>query len=136
MIVGEAKRGVLIELGARELVLPRSRYGAGADRIEAAGYGEPLTVEVVAAPDQPGGIALTRVGIERAVRQPRRIEGALQREGTGFRLAPVDGSPAFAVLVLDHLDPSSLVGITRPWEVGAPYRDLRLIAPASDADLA
>lgn len=129
MVVGEAKKGVLVELGAAELLLARSRYGASVDQIEQGGFGAPLTVEVVAAPDHPGGSALTRVGIDRSFRQPRRIEGALRRQGSGFVLVPADGSAAFAVVVLDRLDPDALVGASRSWSVGAPHRDLRLVSP-------
>jgi hypothetical protein len=131
MVVGEAKRGVLVELGTAELLLARSRWGAAADQIEAAGYGDALTVEVIAAPDQPGGTALTRVGIERSFRQPRAIDGVLHRRGNGFELRPVDGSEPFAVLVLDRLDPDALAGGERTWSVGAAHRGVRLLAPAT-----
>jgi hypothetical protein len=130
MIVGQAKKGVLVELGAIELLLPRSRYGAAADRIEEAGYGEALTVEVVAGPDGSGP-GLTRVAIERSFRQPRSIDGVLRRQGSGFLLAPDDGGDAIAVLVLDRLDSDALVGTSTTWSVGAPYRGVRLVAPAS-----
>jgi hypothetical protein len=130
MVVGEAKKGVVIELGSTELLLARARWGAASDRIEEAGYGDALTVEVAAAPDQPGGTALTRVGIERSIRQPRVIDGSLHRKGSGFELRPADGSTPFAAVVLDRLDPDSLTGRERAWSVGAPHRDLRLIEPA------
>ena len=129
MIVGQAKRGVMVELGSTEILLARPKYGAASDRIEESGYGDPLTVEVVAAPDQPGGTGLTRVGIERSFRQPRTIDGQLRREGAGFALVPADGSTPFAVLVLDRLDPDGLVGVPRAWSVGAPYRGIRLAHP-------
>jgi len=129
MVVGEAKKGVLVELGSIELLLPRPRYGAAADQIEAAGYGAALTVEVVAASDG-SGVALTRVPIERSLRQPRAVDGTLQRSGTGFLLVPSDGSPSFAALVLDRLAPDDLVGTERRWLVGAPHRGLRLVEPA------
>jgi hypothetical protein len=132
LFVGEAKRGVLVELGTKELLLPRSRFGAAADRIEGAGYGDALTVEVVAAPDQPGGVALTRVGIERSIRQPRTMEGVLRRQGAGFELRPSDGSPPFAAVVLDHVDPGHLLGADRSWWVGAPHRGVRLLLTPGD----
>lgn len=134
MVVGEAKKGVLIELGSTEMLLARNRWGAASDRIEAAGYGDALTVEVIAAPDQPAGTALTRVGIERSFRQPRTIDGALHRQGGGFELRPADGSAAFAALVRDRLDPDSLVGEERSWAVGARHRDVRLIEPVGGPD--
>lgn len=119
----------MVELGSSELLLARSRYGAAADRIEAAGYGDALTVEVIAG--GPGdGPALTRVGIERSLRQPRTISGRLRREGGGFVLVPDDGPPAFAVSVLDRRDPDGLAGPTRDWSVGAPYRGVRFVEPA------
>jgi hypothetical protein len=132
MVVGTAKRGVQVEVGATERVLARTRYGAAAGRIDSMGYGDALTLEVVADPDQPGGVALSRVGIERSIRQAREIDGVLARSGTGFELRPADGSAAFAVVVLDVLDPGSLLGGEQRWSVGAPYRGLRLIEP-SDA---
>ncbi|MCU1369079.1 MAG: hypothetical protein JWO77_273 [Ilumatobacteraceae bacterium] len=134
MFVGTAKKGVLVELGTTELLLARSRFGAASDRIEAAGYGDALTVEVVEAPDAPGGTALSRVGIERSIRQSRVIHGALHRKGSGFELRPADGSAPFAALVLDRLDPDALVGTDRPWSVGAPYRDIRMIEPADASE--
>ncbi|MGN6693070.1 MAG: hypothetical protein ACTHN0_02750 [Aquihabitans sp.] len=130
MVVGEAKKGVLVELGSHELLLPRSRYGAAGDRIEEAGYGTPLTVEVVAGPGGDG-VGLSRVSIERSFRQPRLMEGTLRRAGSGFVLAPGEGAQPFAVLVLDRLAPDELVGTERPWLVGAPYRDLRMVEPGS-----
>jgi hypothetical protein len=129
MVVGEAKKGVLVELGSIELLLPRSRFGTSGDRLVEAGYGAAVTAEVVATPE--GGTALTRVGIDKSVRQPRPIEGVLRRQGSGLELVPLDGSAAFAVLVLDRLDPDALVGPPRTWEVGAPYRGIRLIAPVA-----
>jgi hypothetical protein len=127
MVVGEAKKGVLVELGAAELLLPRSRFGASGDQLADAGYGTPVTVEVVATPE--GGTALTRVPIDRSVRQPRSIDGTMRRAGPGFVLAPSDDSPAFAVLVLDRLALDELAGTERSWRVGAPHRGLRLIEP-------
>lgn len=129
MVVGEAKKGVLVELGAVELLLPRSRFGAATDQIADAGYGTALTVEVVTDAGPGSGTTLSRVGIERSTRQPRPIDGALRRKGTGFELVPADGAPAFAVLVLDRLDPDALVGPVRSWSVGAPHRGLRLVEP-------
>lgn len=128
-IVGQTAKGVLVELGSSELLLARSRYGAAADRIEESGYGDALTVEVVAG--GPGdGPGLSRVGIERSLRQPRSIAGKLRREGGGFVLVPGDGSPAFAVSVLDLRDPDGLVGRSLEWSVGAPYRGVRFVEPA------
>ena len=129
MVVGQAKKGVLVELGSQELLLPRSRYGAAATQIEEAGYGLPLTVEVVDGSGPEAPLGLSRVAIERSIRQPREIDGELHQAGRGFHLAPVDGSAAFAVLVLDRLDPEALVGHPRAWSVGAPYRAVRLISP-------
>lgn len=129
MVVGEAKKGVLVELGSTELLLARSRWGAASDRIAEAGYGDALTVEVVADPGGEG-TALDRVGIERSIRQPRAIDGTLRRQGSGFELCPADGSTAFAVIVLDRLQPDSLVGDERSWSVGAPHRAIRLVEPA------
>jgi hypothetical protein len=132
MIVGQAKRGVLVELGASELLLPRSRFGAAGDRIEEATYGEPLTVEVVAEPGRPDATGLSRVGIERSVRQPRAIEGRLRRQGAGFELVPADGSEPFVVVLLDRADPEAVLGVERSWAVGAPYRDRRFVLPEVD----
>jgi hypothetical protein len=131
-IVGEAKRGVLVELGASELVLPRSRYGAASDRIEGASYGDALTVEVVADPSGPGGVGLSRVGIERSIRQPRAIDGRLRRQGAGFELVPSDGGDPFAVVLLDRAEPEAVAGAEATWSVGAPYRDRRFVV--ADAD--
>jgi hypothetical protein len=125
MIVGQAKKGVMVELGSSEILLPRTKYGAAADRIEEAMYGDALTVEVVADQSGPSGIGLTRVGIERSLRQPRSIDGRLERSGSGFRLVPSDGSDPFAVVVLDQADPDALVGTNLAWHVGAPHRDQR-----------
>lgn len=130
MVVGEAKKGVRIELGSTELLLPRSRWGAASDRIAEATYGTAVTVEIIEAPDQAGGTALSRVALDRSIRQPRRMDGQLRRRGSGFELVPADGSSAFRALVLDRLDPDSLVGGPRSWLVGALYRDLRLVEPA------
>lgn len=129
MVVGHVKKGVVVELGSTELVLARSRVGTSVDRIEGSSYGDAFTVEVAADPERRGGLALTRVGIDRSLRQPRPIEGRLRREGAGFMLAPADGSPAFAAFVLDRLDPDSFDGVSTAWLVGAPYRDLRFVQP-------
>lgn len=129
MVVGEAKKGVLVELGSVELLLPRSRFGTSGDLLGEAGYGTAVTVEVVATPE--GGTALTRVGIDKSIRQPRTIVGTLRRSGAGFDLVPADGAERFAVVVLDRLTPDDLVGTERPWLVGAPHRDLRLIEPTT-----
>lgn len=126
MIVGQAKKGVMVELGSVEVLLPRSRYGAASDRIEEAGFGDALTVEVVADAG-PGGIGLTRIGIERSLRQPRPIPGALRRQGRGLALVPDDGTGAFAVVVLDRADPDSLTGAVRTWLVGAAHRGVRFV---------
>lgn len=130
MVVGTAKRGVQVEVGSTERILARTRYGAAAGRIDAMGYGDALTVEVVAASDQPGGLALSRIGVERSIRQAREIVGVLARQGSGLELRPSDGSIAFAVVVLDLLDPTALLGGERRWAVGAPYRGVRLIEPS------
>jgi hypothetical protein len=127
IIVGEAKRGVLVELGTVELLLPTARFGAAKDRIEAAGYGDALTVEVVVDASQPGGVGLGRTGIERSIRQPRAIGGRLRRQGAGVELVPSDGSEPFAVVVLDQLAVEALVGPERSWWVGAPYRGHRFV---------
>lgn len=129
MIVGEAKKGVLVELGSSELVLPRSRYGTAADRIIESGYGDALTVEVVDAPGGAGGRTLDRVAIERSIRQPRPITGTLRRRGSGFLLEPADGADAFAVFVLDRFEPDALASTERRWLVGAPHRGIRFIEP-------
>lgn len=125
MIVGQAKKGVTVELGSTELVLPRAKYGASADRIEGSMYGDALTVEVVADQSGPNGIGITRVGIERSMRQPRPIDGRLERSGDGFRVVPADGSDPFAVVVVDQADPDALVGADATWHVGAPHRGQR-----------
>ena len=127
MVVGEAKKGVLVELGSVELLLPRSRFGTSDDLLGDAGYGSAVTVEVVATPE--GGTALTRVGIDKSIRQPRVIVGTLRRSGAGFDLLPADGAERFAVVVLDRLAPDDLVGTERSWLVGAPHRGIRLIEP-------
>lgn len=127
MVVGQAKKGVLVELRGTELLLGRARYGAAAGRIEEAMYGDGLTVEVVADPGAPGGTALSRVGIERSVRQPRRMEGTLVRDGSSFTLVPSDGAPPFPVEVLDDREPARLLGRASWWAVGAPYRDRRFV---------
>jgi hypothetical protein len=132
VVLGEAKRGVLVELGAVELVLPRSRYGAAADRIEGASYGAALTVEVVADPSGPGGVGLSRVGIERSVRQPRAIDGRLRRQGAGIELVPADGGDPFEVVLLDRAEPEVAAGAEGTWSVGAPYRGRRFVVADLD----
>ena len=127
MVVAQAKKGVLVELGGTELLLARARYGAAADRIEALGYGDALTVEVVADPGQSGGAGLSRVAIERSVRQPRQIEGELRRRGFDLLLAPSDGSPPYPVVVLDRAEVEDLVGTVGRWFVGAPHRGVRFV---------
>ncbi|WP_421120155.1 hypothetical protein ACE2AJ_02080 [Aquihabitans daechungensis] len=129
MIVGQAKKGVMVELGSTEILLPRAKYGAAADRIEESMYGDALTVEVVA-DQQSGGVGLTRVGIERSLRQPREIAGRLRREGAGFVLVPDDGSGPIDVVVLDRTDVDDLVGDRTSWMVGATYRDRRFVVPS------
>lgn len=126
-LVGQVKKGALVELGELELVLPRSRFGAAADLIDAASYGDPLTVEVVAEPSHKPPIGLTRLGIERSVRQPRGIDGRIERVGQRFVLHPDDRSPAFDVVVLDHPSPEVLHGASGRWQVGAPHRGCRLV---------
>lgn len=126
-VVGQAKRGVMVELGSTEVLLPRARYGAGADRLEGAGYGDAVTVEVVADPSSPGGSGLSRVGIERSLRQPRPIEGTLRRKGLAFELIPADGSAGFDVVLLDRFQAEGLVGRVATWSVGAPHRGVRFV---------
>ena len=130
-IVGQAKRGVMVDIGSIEIVLPRSKFGAAADRIEGSGYGDALTVEVVADPSGPGGVGLTRVGIERSLRQPRPIDGRLERRGSGCVLTPSDGSPSFPVVVLDRSDLDAIAGGAATWLVGAPHRNVRFVTHAA-----
>lgn len=127
MITSQAKRGVVVEVGSRELLLPRSRFGPAVDRIEACGYGDPLTVEVVADPGLKDGVGLTRLGIERSIRQPRAIEGTIDRDGRGFALRPADGSASFPVVLLDRFEVDHLLGAEATWLVGAPHRDRRFV---------
>ena len=119
----------MVELGATEVLLARSRFGAAADQIEAAGYGDPLTVEVVADAASPGGIALSRVGIERSLRQPRAMGGRLARDGAAFTLVPLDGAPPLVVFPLDRLASAPLDPAVDRWLVGAVYRDRRFVLP-------
>lgn len=135
MVVGQAKRGVLVELGSTEVLLPRARYGAAGDRIEELGYGDPLTVEVVADPSQPGGTSLSRVAIERSVRQPRPVDGELRRSDAGVVVVPADGSVPIPVVLLDRstIDVGLLVGTVDRWWVGAPHRDVRFVVLDDDA---
>ncbi|QXC61919.1 hypothetical protein KSP35_03590 [Aquihabitans sp. G128] len=116
-----------VELGGAELLLARSRWGAAADQIEAMGYGDALTVEVVA--DPGGGTGLSRVAIERSVRQPRAIEGELRRAGPDLELVPADGSPPFTVVLLDRfaVEAEALAGRSGSWAVGAPHRAVRFV---------
>lgn len=127
LVVGHARRGVVVELGDDEVLLPRTRYGTAADHIEGVGYGDVLTVEVVADPGRPGGIGLSRIGIERSLRQPRTIAGIVRRRDAGLELAASDGAAPFAVVILDHQDVEGIVATTRRWLVGASYRDLRFL---------
>lgn len=127
IVVSQAKRGVVVELGAREMLLPRTRYGTAADHIEGVGYGDALTVEVVADPGRPGGIGLSRIGIERSLRQPRAIEGIVRRCGAVLELAASDGVAPVAVVIVDQQDVEGLLGTTRRWLVGSSFRDLRFL---------
>lgn len=127
IVVGQAKRGVQVEVDGIELLLPRPRYGAAADRIEGASYGTPLTVEVVAEPTAPGGIGLSRIGIERSVRQPRALPGQIRRRGAGFELVPEGEAEPFVVILLDRADPEAFEGRAGTWMVGAPHRGLRMV---------
>lgn len=130
-VVGQVRKGVLVEVGGTELLLPRSRWGVAADLLADAMYGQAVTVEVVAgAPGQPVGI--TRVGVERSLRQPRLMEGTFHL-ADGGRFEPADGSARFAARLLDQLDPSAGAGAAAgpaAWLVGAPFLGIRLIAPA------
>ena len=141
IVVGQAKKGVLVELGSTELLLPRSKYGSAGDWIEDAGYGAAVTVEVVADPGTAGGTGLTRVGIERSLRQPRPIDGRIERAGGGWRLVPADGTAAFPVVLLDHLDPDGLARTTTRWArrrrlprfpLRPPRKLSRQVRPAAD----
>ena len=129
MVVGQGKKGVLVELGGAELPMARSRYGAAADRIEALGYGDALTVEVVA--DAGGGTGLCRVAIERSVRQPREIEGVLRRRGADVELVPADGSSPFVVVLLDRVASAAELDRAGTWLVGAPHRGVRFVLSCS-----
>lgn len=136
MVVAEAKRGVLVEVKGVELLLPRSRFGAAADRIAEASYGTPLTVEVVAESGPDGGVGLSRTAIERSVRQPRPIAGHLRRSGSGVELVPTDGGEPLAVVLLDQPPGEALPGGARPFAVGAPYRGLRFVVLEAPGALA
>ena len=130
MVVGTARKGVLVEVGAVELLLPRSRWGAAVDRLEGAGYGMAVTLEVVAGADGTQ-VTLSRLGVERSIRQPRTIDGRF-RALDGGRFEPADGSAPFAARILDQLEGGigPLDGREGTWEVGAPLLGVRLIAPA------
>lgn len=132
MVVASARKGVVVEVGGVELLLPRARWGAAVDRLDDAGYGMAVTLEVVgAAPGSPP--VLSRIGVERSIRQPRTIEGCYRAAGGG-RFEPADGSTPFSAHVLDRLDGdvAALEGQARRWEVGAPLLGVRLIAPVDE----
>lgn len=132
IVVAQARKGVLVEVGGRELLLARTRWGAAADDLADASYGHPITVEVVAAGGGAGGaaggsLALTRIGVERSLRQPRTIEATFQLTDGGV-LVPLDGSDRFAARLLDEVDPGRFDGRQGSWAVGAPLLGVRLIA--------
>lgn len=129
-LVGHTRKGVMIELGATEALLPRARYGAAADRLEDAMFGEAVTVEVVADHGHPSGIGLSRIPIERSLRQPRSIDGRLVRSGAGLELVPADGSSSFAVVVVDRHQTEELADTDGTWLVGAPHGGCRLVLDA------
>ena len=124
----------MVELGATEVLLARSRFGAAADQIEGAGYGDPLTVEVVADATSPGAIGLSRVGIERSLRQPRSMSGRLARDGAAFTLVSLDGVPPLVVFPLDRFTSEPLDPSVDRWLVGAVYRDRRFVLPDGSPD--
>lgn len=131
-VVGQARKGVMVQVRGAELLLPRSRWGAATDRLEDAMYGDAVTVEVVAGGgDGPAG--LSRVAIERSVRQPRAIDGRLQVAGAACTLEPADGSTAFAVHLLDVSDPSRFHDRIGTWLVGAPLLGVRFVTPEGGA---
>ncbi len=129
MVVGQARKGVLLEVAGSEILLARSRWGAAADLLADAMYGQAVTVEVVAgAPGQP--VSLTRVGIERSLRQPRLIEGRFRLTDGGV-FEPADGTAPFAARILDQLDASPFDARAGVWSVGAPLLGVRLVEPAA-----
>lgn len=131
-VVGQARKGVIVQVGGAELLLPRSRWGAAVDRLEEAMFGDAVTVEVVAAAGGDGPAGLTRVAIERSVRQPRAIDGRLRVAGAACTLEPVDGSSPFAVHLLDVVDLVRFHDRSGTWLVGAPLLGVRLVTPEGD----
>ncbi len=127
MFVGEVKRGVTIEIGSIEAFLPKSRFGA-ADRLDEAMYGDPLTVEVVT--NDAGRIELSRVAIDRSMRQPRERVGSIERRDGGVVLVPADGGDTLPVIVLDRTDITALERTSRSWLVGAPLKGHQFVLPA------
>lgn len=128
VVIGQAKRGVSLDLGGVDVVLERVRYGA-ASWIDDATYGTPLTVEVVEGRMGAVGPAVSRVGVERALRQPRSIAGTLGRSGGAWALVPSDGAAALPALVIDRLHLDDLDGRSGTWSVGAVHRGVRLVLP-------
>lgn len=131
-VVGQARKGVTVQVGGAELLLPRSRWGAAVDRLEDAMYGDAVTVEVVAAGGGDGPAGLSRVAIERSVRQPRAIEGRMRVSATACTLEPAGGSSPFAVHLLDVVDPARFHDRTGTWLVGAPLLGVRFVVPDGD----
>ncbi|WP_426572805.1 hypothetical protein [Aquihabitans sp. McL0605] len=127
MVVGLVKRGVTVELGSAEGQLDRSRYGA-ADQLDEAVYGDALTVEVIS--NEGGQIGLSRVAIDRSLRQPRPRSGRLEHRDGGLVLVPADGAEPFPVVVLDCRDPSALERQDRTWLVGAPVKGRQFVLAA------
>lgn len=132
-VVGQARKGITVQVGGAELLLPRSRWGAAVDRLEGAMYGDAVTVEVVAG-GGGGPAGLSRVAIERSIRQPRAFEGRMRVAGAACTLEPVDGSAPFAVHLLDVSDPTPFHGRSGTWLVGAPLLGVRFVLPEADRD--
>jgi hypothetical protein len=131
-VVGQVRKGVTVQVGGAELLLPRSRWGAAVDRLEGAMFGDPVTVEVVAGGGGDGPSGLSRVAIERTVRQPRAIDGRMRVAGAVCTLEPVDGSTPFAVHLLDVADASRFHDRTGTWFVGAPLLGVRFVTLEGD----
>ncbi len=118
----------MVDVGGLDLLLPRSRWGAAVDRLEAVGYGDAVSVEVVAG----GGDGPPRRSVPRRRSSVRsasrgRSTGVLRVAGAACTLEPVDGAEPFAVHLLDVADPSGYHGRTGPWPVGAPLLGVRVV---------